>query len=180
MPPSSPSRSEHLLVDGYNVIKTDPYLRRREQVSLEAARLSLEQTLRTHAGRSAAFVTLFYDGDEALEHLPENREQGFLQVVFSHPPEKADDLIKQAIQRQHGSKRVRVITSDREIRRFARQHKLRSTPSSEFVDELASQSQSPALAETPPPLEYDPDPRLAPEEVDAWEQLFQRGENDNS
>ena len=174
MPPS-----EHLLIDGYNVIKTDPYLRRREQVSLEAARLSLEQTLRAYAGRSGAFVTLFDDGDEGLEPLPENREQDFLQVVFSHPPQKADDLIKEAIQRHHGSGRVRVITSDRELRRFARQHKLRSTPSPEFVDELADQPRPLASAEAPPPLEYDPDLRLAPEEVDAWEQLFQQGRSED-
>jgi len=171
--------SEHLLIDGYNVIKTDPYLRRREQVSLEAARLSLQQTLRAYAARSQAFITLFYDGDDGLEPLPENREQGFLQIVFSRPPEKADDLLKQAIQRQHGSRRVRVITSDREIRRFARQHKLRSTLSPEFVEELAEQPRPSAPAETPPPLEYDPNLRLAPEEVDAWEQLFQQGRSED-
>jgi predicted RNA-binding protein with PIN domain len=176
----NPPRSEHLLVDGYNVIKTDPHLRRREQVSLKAARLSLEQILRAYTARSRAFVTLFYDGDEGLESLSDNREQGFLQVVFSHPPEKADDLIKRTIQRQHGSGRVRVITSDREIRRFARRHKLRSTPSSEFVEEVNRLPRPPAATcASPPPPELDPELRLTPEEIEAWEQLFQRGKNED-
>lgn len=168
--------SEHLLVDGYNVIKADPLLSRREQVSLEAGRDGLQQSLISYARRSGTRITLYFDGDEGLDCAPVSSRRDSVQVLFSRPPEKADDLIKKAIQSKHGAKRLRVITSDREIRDFARRHKVRSTPAHEFAEELVCRPPSHSDSE-PLPIsrEVDPDLALDEREIEVWEKLFEKG-----
>jgi len=171
--PSRKAQPEHLLIDGYNLIKTIPHFRQREQVSLEAARQTLEQTLRSYARSTDARITLIFDGDSASEPAVSHHQKGSVEVLFSRSPEKADDLLKKAIQQRHGTKRLRLITSDREICRFARRHKIRSTSAAEFADELDNRpdrQQNPDASS--PPLEFDPDIALEADEVDAWEQLF--------
>ena len=168
--------SEHLLVDGYNIIKADPLLRRREQIGLKAGRDALQQALISYARRSGARITLYFDGDEGLDLAPVSSRQDPVQVLFSRSPEKADDLIKRDIQGKHGAKRLRVITSDREIRRFAQRHKIRSTPAAEFAAELIRRSPSHAdLEPLQTPREVDPDLALDEREIEVWEKLFEEG-----
>lgn len=178
MAPSREAQPEHLLVDGYNLIKTIPHFRQREQVSLEAARRALEQALRSYARATDARITLVYDGDSASEPMISRRQKGSVEVLFSRSPEKADDLLKKAIQERHGAKRLRLITSDGEICRFARRHKIRFASASEFAEELDDRpGRQPNSDAPPPPLEFDPDVALEADEVDAWERLFRAGEN---
>lgn len=178
MAPSREAQPEHLLVDGYNLIKTIPHFRQREQVSLEAARQTLEQALRSYARDTDARITLVYDGDSASEATVIRHQKGSVEILFSRAPEKADDLLKNAIQQRHGTRHLRLVTSDREICRFARRHKIRSTSSVEFADELDSRPNRQTEAEAPPPpLEFDPDIALEADEIDAWERLFRTGEN---
>ena len=165
--------SEHLLVDGYNLIKATPDLRHQERLSLEQARRALQQALTLYAQRTGARITLYFDGDEGLEFMPAS-EQHPIQTVFSHPPQTADDLIKEAVQNKHGARRLRVISSDREIRRFAQRHKIRSSKADEFAEEL----QRPPQREKPD----EPDDQeafrhaaLNEEEITAWEKLFAEG-----
>ena len=174
-------RPEHLLIDGYNVLKATPHFHRQERLSLEAARQALQQTLIHYAQRTGARITLVFDGDEGVDLPPVSAPQDQVQIVFSHPPEKADDLIKKSVQYKHGARRARVITSDREIRRFAQRHKIRTTPADEFVfEELDAPPAQPSTEPRPTPLEVDPDLALDEREIDAWEKLFESGRNDPS
>jgi predicted RNA-binding protein with PIN domain len=161
------TKRDHLLVDGYNLIKSGQLFQRRNE-SLEQARLSLQQVLDAYSRRTATKVTLYYDGDGALKRAANSRH-GQVEIEFSRSPEKADDLIMRAVQDRHGAKWLRVITSDREIRRFAARHKIRSTSSEDFLDELEAPPAKPA----PPPA--DPKAaarRLDPSQLDEWEKLF--------
>lgn len=173
MATNADARPEHLLIDGYNVIKAVPRFRRRERISLESARQALAQSLLIYTQRTGARITLFFDGDEGLEPALETAQQDDVQVLFSRPPEKADDLMKRAIQQKHGARRVRAISSDREIRRFAEKHKIRTTASAEFAAELERTPSQPAAR--PTPREFDPHLVLDEEEVRAWEELFREG-----
>ncbi len=162
---------EHLLIDGYNLIKADPVLRQHEESSLLAARRALERSLRRYVRRTGVSVSVFYDGTRDIQPAQDASSER-VYIRFARAPETADDLIKRFVQGRHGARYLRVITSDREIRRFARQHKIASTTAPQFAQELEeaprrSQSTVPA-----PPPELDPELTLAPEEVDAWEQLF--------
>ncbi|MBN64341.1 MAG: hypothetical protein CME20_23515, partial [Gemmatimonadetes bacterium] len=60
------ARREHLLVDGYNLIKSSQ-LFQAPGTSLAKARLALQHTLDAHSRRADVRITLYYDGDN-LDH----------------------------------------------------------------------------------------------------------------
>lgn len=166
---------EYLLVDGYNLLKAAPLGAREEQLNLKAARQHLEQTLIRYARRVGAHIALFFDGSEEEDLLPSPQRPKEIEVFFSRPPEKADDLIKRAIQERRGARCARLISSDRELCRWARRHKIRSTSSAEFLEELERPRQLLAISPPATPRELDPDLVLDQDEIDAWEDLFARG-----
>jgi predicted RNA-binding protein with PIN domain len=170
------TRPEQLLVDGYNVIKGDPLLQRHDHISLQAGRQALERALRRYAQVTGARVCVYYDGDASANAAEERPGQVPLETRFSRAPEQADDLIKREIQRSHGSRWIRVITSDREIRRFARDHGIATSVVSEFAEELDSPVRPADPTPLAPPPELDPQLSLSPEQVDFWERLFQSRE----
>ena len=160
---------EHLLVDGYNLIKSSPLFQISGE-TLKKARTTLEEALGFYVRRTDYQITLYYDGtDHTPQAIPHHHEE--IEIHFSQYPEKADDLIMLAVQRKHGAKWLRVISSDREIRRFAERHKIRSTSSEDFLDEL---HQSPS-AQTPQAIDADDAGRSNPDDLDdlnEWEALF--------
>lgn len=166
--------SEHLLVDGYNVIKTVPYFQHYERTSLERARNALQQNLNAYIHRTGARITLYFDGSDSVS-FPLEQERGSIQILFSRAPQLADDLIKEAVQQMHGAKRVRVISSDREIRNFAQRHKIRTSAADQFFEELEA-SESAATHDSPshsaPTTEISDDVNLNEHEMREWEDLF--------
>ena len=96
-------------------------------------------------------------------------------IQFSRYPQQADDLIAQAVQKKHGAKWLRVISSDRAVQRCAARHKIRSTCSEDFLDELTGPVQA-ANASDPAPAHdgTESDPSLDPGELDQWEELFRK------
>ncbi|NKB70797.1 MAG: hypothetical protein GKR89_27315 [Candidatus Latescibacteria bacterium] len=164
--------SEHLLIDGYNLIKTIPRFGCHERTSLEAARRALQQVLVAFSRRTGIDISLYFDGD--ADDRGEGRGQPSLRIVFSRAPQTADDLIKAACQDKHGAKWLRVVSSDKEIRRFARRHRIRSVSAEEFDLELDRPVAGPqegteineeSLRERP----------MDEAEIDAWERLFAQG-----
>lgn len=163
------AKQQHLLIDGYNLIKSSQLFHRSGQ-NLAQARLALQQALDAHGHRRQIEITLYYDGDGDDERARQGRYRD-IQIVFSRSPETADDLIMRAAQEKHGAKWLRVISSDREIRRFAERHKISSTSSESFLDEL---DMAQSVAEHAP-QQIDPEHsarQMTPEELDEWEQLF--------
>lgn len=159
---------EELLVDGYNLAHAAPHLHPGDPGDLEGIRRSVIRALAAWAARTGGRVVLFFDG-EALPVRPVGGDTS-VEVVFSRPPEKADDLIKRALQERHGSRRSRLVSSDRELRRWARRQRLSSTGAAEFLEELEA---PPALApQAGIPRELDPHLALDEAEVEDWARLF--------
>lgn len=162
-------RAEHLLIDGYNLIKASAHFGQYQRSSLERARRALEQALARYARHTGARITLFFDGDDGPQ---EAGSRGPVQVIFSRPPRQADDLIKEAIQQRHGAKYLRVISTDREIRRFAERHRVRATPSGEFEQELEA---PPRAGPAPDNPEAERETVLSEEQLAEWERIFREG-----
>ena len=103
------------LVDGYNVIRRDADLRGREEESLEAGRAALLAGVAAAARRTGDQFTVVFDGARRDVAAP---AAGQVQVVFSRPPETADDVLRtMAVKAGAGAV---VVSSDRAVRDAAR------------------------------------------------------------
>jgi predicted RNA-binding protein with PIN domain len=103
------------LLDGYNVIRRDPDLRARERQGLEAGRAALLALVARAARAGADEFTVVFDGARRGGGTPAG---GRVQVVFSRPPETADDVLRRlAAQARAGAV---VVTSDRAVQATAR------------------------------------------------------------
>jgi hypothetical protein len=103
------------LIDGYNVIRRDPDLRAREAASLEAGRRGLVHLVAALARRSRDEFTIVFDGARRADTPP---TAGRVSVVFSRPPETADDVVIRLAGRWRDG--AVVVTSDRTIEHAAR------------------------------------------------------------
>ena len=164
---------EHLLIDGYNLIKASQLFQGRGD-TLERARSRLQQALVAYSRRADKHITLYYDGTGESPSAA-SASGPHVTIEFSRYPQQADDLIAQAVEKKHGAKWLRVISSDRAVQRCAARHKIRSTCSEDFVDELTDSVQAPPATATATDRDgTEADPSLDPGELDQWETLFRK------
>ena len=167
------TKREHLLIDGYNLIKASQLFQGRGD-SLERARNRLQQALAAYGRRADKHITLYYDGTGASPSTV-SASGPHVTIEFSRYPQQADDLIAQAVAQKHGTKWLRVVSSDRAVQRCAARHKIRSTCSEDFLDELTGPVQAPSTPEPAPARDgTESDPSLDPGELDQWEALFRK------
>ena len=101
-----------IIVDGYNLIRCSPSLRKREREGLEEGREALLEELARYRRLKGHEITVVFDG-MGNPHLGTRAytERG-IRVIFTGSS-RADDWIKKEVRK---GKRVVVVTSDREIR----------------------------------------------------------------
>lgn len=162
----------HILIDGYNLIKCVPLYSETQNQSLAAARDHIEAVLSTHAKSGNLRVSIYYDGDPEIGHA-DYQQRGDIDIFFSRRPQKADDLIMEAVARKHGARWLRVVTSDREIQRFAARHNIAFVDSPTFAEELDRPAQRTGRDE-----EVDPgsNPHWTParDEIDELAKVFKQ------
>ena len=167
------TKKEHLLIDGYNLIKASQLFQSQGD-TLERARNRLQQALVAYGCRADKHIALYYDGTGESPSAT-STSGPHVTIEFSRYPQQADDLIAQAVERKHGAKWLRVISSDRAVQRCAARHKIRSTCSEDFLDELTEPIQEPSEPATAPARDgTETDPSLDPNELDHWEALFRK------
>ena len=111
----------HLIVDGYNLIRQSSQLHILDAMDLQAGREALLELLAHYRSRSHHRITVVFDGWQGGD-LKESRDrhQGLL-IVYSRRGERADEVIKRLLHQER--ERALVVTSDREIQRYADQVK---------------------------------------------------------
>lgn len=124
------------LIDGYNVIRRDPDLRAAEAGGLEAGRRALLARLADHARSSKDRFTVVFDGAPVPGPAT---APGRMEVVFSRPPLKADDVLVR-LARREGAGAV-VVTSDRAVGDAARRARCAVIDAEEFLARLGSESE---------------------------------------
>lgn len=159
-----------ILIDGYNLIRQSERLADRERRrGLEAGRAALIRELAAYRSVTGDQAVVVFDGDEGVGFVPGASRQEGIGVVFSRPPESADDVIEALLKKRHGKKSVLVVSSDRRILSAARRDRVASMSAVDFIAEMARRT-----AEGPP--KGTPGPRLKPEadaeEVAFWERAF--------
>lgn len=119
------------LLDGYNVIRRDPDLRAAEAESLERARATLLRVVVEAARRSGDRFTVVFDGAPGYASRAPG---GQIDVVFSRPPESADDVLVTLARRLRDG--AIVVTSDRRVQDAARRAGATALASETFVAAL--------------------------------------------
>jgi predicted RNA-binding protein with PIN domain len=136
------------LIDGYNVIRRDPDLRGAEAESLEAGRRALLARLAEHASSSSDRFTVVFDGAPVPGRAA---APGRLEVVFSRPPLKADDVLVR-LARREGAGAV-VVTSDRAVGDAARRAGCAVIDAEEFLARLGGSHLAEEAAQDDEPAE---------------------------
>jgi hypothetical protein len=103
------------VIDGYNVIRRDPDLRGREAEGLPAGRAALLALVAGLARGVPDDFTVVFDGARRTALPPPG---GRVRVVFSRPPESADDVVRALAGRLRDG--AIVVTSDRAVQDSAR------------------------------------------------------------
>lgn len=115
-----------IILDGYNVILRSPAFRPDERRDLEAARSKLENLLSWAVGAlgEARFILVFDGADPAGQArrrttgVRDEKGAGRVDVRFSTPPQKADDLIRLLVEEgRENELEMTVVTSDLELAR---------------------------------------------------------------
>jgi predicted RNA-binding protein with PIN domain len=121
------------LIDGYNVIRRDPDLRAAEAAGLEAGRRALLARLAPLAMAARDRFTVVFDGAPGFGP---STTGGAIEVMFSRPPESADDVLRR-LARQAGGGGAVVVSSDRAVVDAARRSGCATVTAEEFLVTLA-------------------------------------------
>ena len=159
-----------ILIDGYNLIRQSERLAEQERRGgLEAGRTALIRALSTYRAATGDRVTVVFDGDDGIGFVPGGSRQEGIGVVFSRPPESADDVIEAYLRKRHGKKAVLVVSSDRRILAASRRERVAAVGSEDFEAEMARRT-----AEGPPQGRSGAKlkPEADAEEVAYWEKAF--------
>src|SRR5437773_12341870 len=97
-----------IIVDGYNLILRSPRLKPGEGRTLREAREKLVSLLAWMMGGNDTRFIVVFDGTDVPGR---DESSGRVQVVYSRPPEKADDVIRHLVEKKVGGyEPVTVVT----------------------------------------------------------------------
>jgi predicted RNA-binding protein with PIN domain len=152
-----------VVVDGYNLILRTPALRPGEGRTLRQARDKLLNLLAWTADPHVRYLVVF-DGAEVRGRAS---HQGRVEVRYSKPPEKADDVIRAVVaETVDRDEQLTVVTSDIEVARHARALGAGVALADLFLASLLG-----------PGAEGEPEkpPTLSKKEIEEWAEIFRRG-----
>jgi uncharacterized protein len=156
---------EKILIDGYNLLYKDGYLKNLAEKSLEEAR---EQLLdRLCAYRTAGMeILVVFDGVGSSSPRSPSKRSG-VQVRFSPSTRTADQVILELIDRSPKRASLTVVTSDRkDIGRIARAEGVRWISSETFLRRLQRKGKPSNKSDQEKPS------GTSPEEMDYWLRRF--------
>ena len=158
-----------ILIDGYNLVHRSEELKPGPNRTLRESRDKLINLLSWVLGTGEAHFLVVFDGAEvASTSAKEEGGSGRVEVRYSRPPDKADDLIRRLVEEKIDRvERLTVVTSDIEVARHARAMGADVSLSDLF---LAS-----VLGPTRESGEEKPT-TLTKKEIEEWSQLFIRRE----
>jgi uncharacterized protein len=129
-----------ILIDGYNLIGTS-------HADLQAARNRLIGELSFYHKTKGHAITVVFDGWQAGSHREETATVAGVKIIYSRLGDKADLVIKRAI--DAAGKELIVVTSDRDIMAHAWAHGCVPVPSHLFEPCLRGTCEGPEPGEQP-------------------------------
>lgn len=152
-----------ILIDGYNVIHRSPHLKPGPDRTLKESRDKLLNLLSWALGSGDAKFLVVFDGADGGGR---DSHQGRVEVRYSRPPQKADDLIRSLVEeRIERVERLTVVTADIEVARHARAMGADIALSDLFLASVLGPSKT----------EADEKPvNLSKREIEEWAEIFER------
>jgi predicted RNA-binding protein with PIN domain len=169
--------SRLIIVDGYNIILRSPRLKPGAGRTLRESREKLVSLLSWMMGGNDARFVVVFDGAE----LPGRDEPaGRVQVMYSRPPDKADDVIRRLVEKKvGGDEHITVVTSDIEVARHARAMGADVSIADLFLASALGGAGAPAeggSSEEVEGAEPEKPTTLSKKEIKEWAELFSRRE----
>ncbi len=124
----------HLIIDGYNLLHSSRSLIKLNSIELQWERERLIQKLSEYRQIRHCEMVLVFDGWQGGWGMEQRERKRGIELIFSKVGEKADEVIKRLI-RERGSGAM-VVTSDREISRFAEKMLVPVIPSDQFQEKM--------------------------------------------
>jgi len=125
-----------LIIDGYNLLHSGRTLVKLNSIELQWERERLIQRLSLYRQARPSEIIVVFDGWQAGWSTEKREKKQGIELIFSRVGEKADEVIKRLI-REKGSGAV-VVTSDREIAKYAGRLSVPVIPSEQFQEKLDS------------------------------------------
>jgi predicted RNA-binding protein with PIN domain len=171
--PERAGMSKLVIIDGYNVILRTPQLKPEGGRTLRESREKLVNLLAWVMGSENVHFVVVFDGADARG--PDGSD-GRIEVRYSRPPEKADDVIRRLVEQKAGGyEAVTVVTADLEVARHARAMGATISLSDLFLASALGGGKDP---DAPP----EKPERLSRAELEEWAKLFRAprpGETDD-
>ena len=112
----------HFIIDGYNLMKTDPELAMFMRNGLEYAREGVIKRVDNAAGlKNARSITIVFDGHQNGQAVETRQRRGRLVIIYSKLGETADEVIKRLVLGYATEQEVKVISRDWELKDAARE-----------------------------------------------------------
>lgn len=124
----------HLVIDGYNLIRQIPALSRHESVSLEHGRTHLIRLLAAYRKFKRHKISLVFDGALNLSEFAAGYAEAGITIYFSPQGQTADQVIMELIKKD--PQQIMVVSSDRELTRFAESNRCDWVSALEFYDKI--------------------------------------------
>ncbi len=134
----------HLIIDGYNLLHANRPPAHINSTQLQWERERLIARISTYQKKKSCGLTVVFDGWQDGWVMETTEKRKGVEIIFSRKGEKADEVIKR-LAKEKGSGAV-VITSDREVARFAQRTGVAVISSEQFREKLEMAS-SPAIEE---------------------------------
>ena len=119
----------HFLIDGYNLLHVGRSP--KTLADLEREREHLVNLLSSYRRRRPCEVTAVFDGWQGGWVTEQRERNKGIDLIFSRRGEKADEVIKRMVKGKGSG--VVVVTSDREVSRFAERMAVPVIPSEQFL-----------------------------------------------
>jgi len=124
----------HLIIDGYNLLHVSFSSPHVNSVQLQWERDRLIDQLSTYQKLKSCEITVIFDGWQGGWSTEKRERKKGIELIFSKLGEKADEVIKRLV-REKGSGAI-VITSDREVSKFAEKMDVAVISSDQFREKI--------------------------------------------
>ncbi len=124
----------HLIIDGYNLLHAGRSPTGMTSSDLQRKRDQLIHELFRYRQMKPCEVTVVFDGWQGGWHSEKRERVKGIELIFSKLGEKADEVVKRLV-REKGSGAL-VITSDRDVSRYAERFGIPVIPSEQFRERM--------------------------------------------